>query len=283
MSKPEFNPKKETAFIKKVVEGLIDDLTKEVLKTDFNSLSSKKSFVRKSAIIISQYGKEYEKKLFKQLGFDWNEEVQDALFDLKGVDPTIANIPNKNDLKFIFSLEKLTRDTKDEIEGLFSNSINTLKRNLNFYDQTIRQDVLSKIAQGGFRGSSLKDISADIQQEFLKNGITGFESTTGRKYKLEGAMDRLARQTLITGRQRAVMFESISQGHDLIKISGHSDPSPMCQQFQNQIYSITGITKGYPLIQSALWNGTYKRGSGVGHPQCRHTFMIHIPTNIKFV
>jgi hypothetical protein len=178
--------------------------------------------------------------------------------------------------------DDLPDDVKRDIDGLFSNSINTLKRNLNFFDQQARQGILAELAKGGTAGSSIDDISRRIQDLLIRKGITGIETDT-RTYKLQASAERLARQALITGRQRAVVLEAIRNGHDLIRISKHGDESKMCKPHSGKIYSITGLTEGYELLDSVLWNGTFAEGSGVGHPYCRHSFTIHIPTNIEFV
>jgi hypothetical protein len=282
MSKPIFNTDEETAFVKKVIDSLIKDLTNETLATNFNSRKERREYLKRTAKMLGDYGAEFEKQLLDRLEKTFDDAYNGALFVSSGFAPTLTRIPSKRDLEFIFSLNKLIETTKDDIDGLFSNSINTLKRNLNFFDQQVRQEILTELAKSATSGSSIDDISRRIQDLLIRNGITGIETDT-RTYKLQASAERLARQTLITGRQRAVILEAIRNGHDLIRISKHGDESPMCKPHSGKIYSITGLTEGYELLESVLWNGTFAKGSGVGHPYCRHSFTVHIPTNIEFV
>jgi hypothetical protein len=271
----------ETNFLDLTIEDLINEILSKSSDVNFTSQKEKNKFIEDLAELLAEYKPEFKEKLLEQAKLEFNE-VSDLLQPLTDF-VVVSNfrIPSKKDLEFISGLQTILNQASSGIDTMFDASLDSMIRQLNQYEKALQDRVLKEIGKGGTLGRSIDDISKNIVKEFQKDGIKSFIAND-REYSLEASATRLARTTLINGRQRAVIFEAIRNGHDLIKVSSHGDESPMCSPYSGKIYSITGSTEGYPLLESIFWNGGYKKGDGVGHPYCRHSFMVYIKSDIKF-
>jgi hypothetical protein len=61
-------------------------------------------------------------------------------------------------------------------------------------------------------------------------------------------------------------------GFDLVRVSSHPRPAPMCQPWEHKILSRTGDTLGYPTYAEA-----HNDGKGLHHPNCGHSVTAYIP------
>lgn len=271
----------ETNFLNSTIEELINEILSKSSDVNFTNAKEKEKFIEQLANLLKEYKPEFKKKLLEQAKLEFNEvgSLLKPLSDLVVV--SNFRIPSKKDLDFISGLQTILNQAVSNIDTMFDSSLDSMIRQLNQYEKALQDRVLKEIGKGGTLGRSIDEISKNIVKEFQKDGIKSF-IVNDREYSLEASATRLARNTLINGRQRAVIFEAVKNGHDLIKISSHGDESPMCKPHSGKIYSITGSTEGYPLLESIFWNGGYKKGDGVGHPYCRHSFMVYIKSDIKF-
>lgn len=278
---------KDTQFLKNIIPKLKRDILSQMVGVNFGSIREKKNFIKAVTEIMHQYSKEIGDKTEKELEEIWEEEAEKAQQDI----PTnYERLPTRQTLDFLLTLNQIVSSTKTEIDSLFETSITSFIRTLNLTEGKIKNEILAEIASGSLTGKPFNVISQRLVETFQKEGIPGFTITDKNgnniNYTLESQAFKLVSQAVITARQRAVVMEAVKNGIDLIKISKHglhgSPESPMCQPHSGKIYSITGLTKGYLLLETVLWDGKYELGSGVGHPYCRHTFQMHIQSNIKF-
>lgn len=277
----------DTKFLRDLMDSLKKDLDRQVVGTNFASAKEKREFIQSLKKILKEYNNDFSEGMLKELDKAWQEEANKAVSKINGIDPAFKRNPSKNVLDLIMTLEQIKAGTKTEIDNLFDTALTKFITSLNNIDSRVRNQIMAELASGNLTGSSIENISLKIQKILLEGNIPGFTITDkngkDRSYSLESSANRIARHGIVTARQRAVIFEAVRGGYDLIRVPPHSEQSPMCQPHSNKIYSITGITEGYPLLESALWNGGFKRGDGLGHYFCRHSFQIYVPDRgIKF-
>jgi len=213
------------------------------------------------------------------------KEVDDALEDVNlegGFDVVDSRAP-----AFIISnADAILEDARMELESVLSNSYLNIQKVISQTTQDVQRELLSQIAQGQILGTARQKIRERVVGTLLNRGITGFTALdakgNARNYSLKATAERLVRQTIMNGRDSAVLSKSIEKGSDLVKVSEHSGESPMCQKYSGQIVSISGTSDEYPSLSSIMFSGDYTRGGGIRHPYCRHTLIPYIPTKIKF-
>lgn len=276
----------DTQFLENIIPKLKRDILSQMVGVNFGSIREKKNFIKAVTEIMHQYSEDIGDKTEKELKEIWEEETEKTQKDI----PTnYERLPTRQTLDFLLTLNQIVSSTKTEIDSLFETSITRFIRTLNLEEGKIKNEILAEIASGSLTGKPFNVISQRLVEAFQKEGIPGFTITdkdgNNINYTLESQAFKLVSHAVITARQRAVVMEAVRNGIDLIKISKHGDESPespMCKPHSGKIYSITGLTEGYPLLETVLWNGRYELGSGVGHPYCRHTFQMHIQSSIRF-
>lgn len=218
------------------------------------------------------------------------------------------------------SLDEIMEGVKKEVRDTLAESYKLIRRNLTLIPDEIQQEIINRVAIGQATGRARSRISKELLDEIYRardkglfdptkessiieytkkkkivpkqmasyyrtQSITAFQYTTeGGKTKslsLKAWSEGLARSTLRTSNWSATVGRSLERGHDLMKISRHSQPSRMCRKWQGKIISISGNNPDYPSMKEATFNGDYKRG-GIGHRFCRHSLRVYIPTDIKF-
>lgn len=275
----------EIDFIKELVKKLQRDITAEFLDTNFNSPRERKAFLEKVEKILNEYGETLKDTALLEMDLSWEKETKKVKDDLKKVPDEFFVLPNKQVLETMITLEKIKDDFGTEIDNLFFKSRLDLIRNLNILESRVKRNIITEITAGSITGDPRKIIAERVKQEFIKNGLS-FSATDKngkeRNYSLESEANRITQHSIISSRMQATVRQAVSMGYDLIKVDEHSNPSPMCSPYQHKIVSITGITEGYETLESITWKGKYTKGNGVGHPWCRHSFTIYIPTKIKF-
>ena len=273
-------------FTKSLVEKLKRDINAEFLDTNFYSAREKKRFYQKVEKLMNEYGESIKNEVLDKMSKEWNTEVKQALFKIKDAPSSFLISPNKDVVQTLITLQSMQDEIAGAIDGLFGSARITLRQGLNLLESTVRREVMAEIAAGSITGEPIDIIADRVKQQFVKGGIPGFSIVNKNgvdvNYSLESRATQLVRSSIIQSRANAVIDMAVRSGYDLVKTSKHTNESPMCQPHSGKIFSITGATKGYPLLSTALWNGTYKKGAGLFHRYCRHSLTIHIPTSIEF-
>lgn len=113
----------------------------------------------------------------------------------------------------------------------------------------------------------------DVIDRFVKEDyVMYFYEGNGRKMRAEYWLDRHLRTAFAKESTNAVRNDAKSYGYDLVRISAHSDCSNLCEEYQGEIYSLSGESDEYEAFDDILWGsgGSYK------HPNCRHHESIYI-------
>lgn len=279
------------AIYEKAEKEVID----KVADVDFFNLKEKQIFFGQVRKILESLDKPTQDYIFNSTAKEWKSGIKevDKAFDGLDIQANFRVIDPKAVDFIVQSLKDIQDSSISEVRQVLSNSFSSIQNSVNLITKNYKNANISKItnqltediAKGQILGKSRKKISQDIAYNLAKNGITGLTYTTEagqlRNLSLNAYVDSLTRSTLINSRASAVVSRALENGHDLLKISSHANPSPMCARWQGQIVSITG-QGDYPSLSEALFKGDYSKG-GIHHRYCRHSLTFYIPTDIEFV
>lgn len=111
-------------------------------------------------------------------------------------------------------------------------------------------------------------------KSLCRDGIQSVTYPTGHTDSLETAVARAIRtgvnQTALKS-QEQLAFEL---DMDLVEVTAHAGARPSHAEWQGQVYSLTGKTRGYEKLADATGYGT---GEGLGGWNCRHSFFPWSP------
>jgi predicted nucleotidyltransferase len=81
----------------------------------------------------------------------------------------------------------------------------------------------------------------------------------------------VARTTTREATNTATMNQLQYEGYDLVKMSKHNSPCPVCSVYEGRVYSISGKNPNYPALSIV-----FHSGHAVIHPNCRHVLAPYI-------
>jgi hypothetical protein len=127
-------------------------------------------------------------------------------------------------------------------------------------------------AQAGVAGAGLANptdwqaLAAQLRQDVLSKGVTGFIDKAGHSWKVDTYVDVVAQSSVMRAYNAGVEAETQAQGLDLAQLSDEINDNTCgaCAQWAGSILSITGATPGFPTVDEA-------EADGVFHCHCVHT------------
>jgi hypothetical protein len=146
-------------------------------------------------------------------------------------------------------------------------------RILRLSQQTAIEDAqMSKVvAEGIATGATRKEVSTSIQsdlEEALGKGVRvkAGKATFEPRYYAELVARTRTREAVTEG---SIRFQ-LQYGVDLVQISEHPNACEYCQEFQGQIFSISGTSEQYPKLEA---RPPY-------HPHCLHVCLGYVETKM---
>ena len=125
-----------------------------------------------------------------------------------------------------------------------------------------------QVTQGG--GITRRQACQDALNRFADAGVTGFRDVSGRNWDLATYAEMATRTTMAHAAVEGQLQTMTANGYDLVVCSSHSEPCPICYEWEGVVLSITGQAKGYKRVEQALEDGLF-------HPNCTHTLSPWIP------
>ena len=140
--------------------------------------------------------------------------------------------------------------------------------------RAIRIAVSDTMRKGALTGMNYTEMSREMQKRASEiKPAFQFVDKAGKTWNSDSYFSML-NSTLHTTVARETYIDTAAEvGLDLMTIEGgpsSGPPGDPCDEWNGEIVSITGETKGYPTYQDAL-------DAGVFHPNCRHTLSVYIP------
>lgn len=287
---------KDEQILVDIYERAEKELIEKIEKVDFTKRAEKLKTLAQIRLILENLLGPSQKYVDRYSTEYWNEGLKDVDQSLKNIKPAFNLIDSSASLFVMSNVEdiqdQLTLDVRNTLNFAYTNlagSINTAILSVkNESRQILTKNLVKNIATSQILGEARTKISNKIVNQLRAEGITALsypsESAKSgeRNLSLKAYAKSLARQTLINSRASAVIKRAMERGHDLVQISTHSNPSPMCQPWSGKIVSISGTSKDYPSLQEALFKGKYQKGGGIFWRWCRHSLTVYIESDIEF-
>jgi hypothetical protein len=264
-------------------------------KKDFIDRNERRKTLKQIQSILTGLYNPTEDFIIKNSTKEWETGIEEVKKALKGVSfKGSFNLINPEASKFVLqSLVDIQDAATAEVKQVLSNSYTNINIQVtrvsrlvqNEYASQLATDLANRIAVKQALGDPRKKISQELASIIKDKGVTGLkwqnDKGEDREMTLDTYVKRLARNVLTNSSASSVVSQALSMGYDLVKVSTHAKPSPMCEPLQGEILSITGLTKGYKVLSDVIFKGSYKANS-LFHPYCKHALSVYIPTNIKF-
>lgn len=125
-------------------------------------------------------------------------------------------------------------------------------------EETISNLLDDAIKAGSSRQALQRKIMIHFQREIYEQA---FININGRNYNLVKYSKMVARTRLRQVQSKAVENTATQYENDLIEISDHGCDCDICQEFEGNVYSMSGNTPGYEML--AEWPPY--------HPNCEHS------------
>lgn len=133
------------------------------------------------------------------------------------------------------------------------------------------QEVMAHATTGLLAGTDTRiQASQKMLNEFASKGITSFVDKVGRNWDLGSYAEMCARTVGSHAALQGHIDRQVEVGEDLVKVSTIGTTCPICQRWQGVVLSISGNSPKYHSVEEA-------RESGLFHPNCKHTLVMHIP------
>lgn len=113
-------------------------------------------------------------------------------------------------------------------------------------DDVFRRVGLQEVETGIAAGLARREVSSAIRDELVADGLTAFRDKAGRRWTLEHYSAMVARTTTREAVTQGLANRMLELGQDVVEISTHANPCPICIPFQGRRYSLTGDTAAYP-------------------------------------
>ncbi|MES9518870.1 phage minor capsid protein [Rhodococcus erythropolis] len=138
----------------------------------------------------------------------------------------------------------------------------------------------------GVRSGTRLDAAQQALDILTKRGVTGFKDAAGRNWSLASYIEMKSRTIVNQELRQGHADRLLERGHNLVVVSSHSNPAPVCQPFEGQILSLDGET-GTVIRQNATGGKAVKvkikatmreaTSAGFGHQNCGHAVTGYVP------
>ena len=138
----------------------------------------------------------------------------------------------------------------------------------------------------GVRSGTRLDAAQQALDILTKRGVTGFRDAAGRNWSLASYIEMKSRTIVNQELRQGHTDRLLERGHNLVVVSSHSNPAPVCQPFEGQILSLDGET-GTVIRPNATGGKAVKvkikatmreaTSAGFGHPNCGHAVTGYVP------
>ena len=117
-----------------------------------------------------------------------------------------------------------------------------------------------------------------LKKELIKQSIDGEYITIidkngkPRNYKIRDYAEMCVYTESMTASSQATVNIAVDNDGDLVQVSNHNTICPICQQYEGNIYSISGTDKEYPFYDNYI----------PAHPRCKHSLTVVFKEILKF-
>lgn len=193
----------------------------------------------------------------KEIPLSYKEGADEALSAFKDIDITkIAT--NKKAIKAL----------TDSASGMLEEASMYVGRRIN---DLLKEAGEEAIAEKLASGDTVKQAKNLMLKKMSDKGITAIRDKRGREISLDAYASMVARTTTREATNTGTINSIKEVGEDLVQMSSHNSPCPLCSTYEGRIYSISGNNKRYPALSTAFSNGY-----NTLHPNCIHVLTPYV-------
>lgn len=212
----------------------------------------------------------------------WTQETLEGFY-MEGVDNADTYL-KEHDLPITGSFAKLHTEA---INSIVENTLYDLSIANKHVGRKIRDDIrdicLDVIGQKIATGKSVEQAKNMLMDRLLSDGIAYIKD--GQKqmqltktWQLDKYAEMVARSTTREATNRGTLNQLEALGYDLVQVSNHNSPCPLCAQYEGKVYSISGDDKRFPPLDD-MFDGEFCNI----HPNCQHVVTPYIEEFAKDV
>lgn len=205
----------------------------------------------------------------------WTQETLEGFY-MEGVD-NVDTYLKEHDLPITGSFAKLHTEA---INSIVENTLYDLSIANKHVGRKIRDDIrdicLDVIGQKIATGKSVNQAKNMLMDRLLSDGIAYIKD--GQKqirltktWQLDKYAEMVARSTTREATNRGTLNQLEALGYDLVQVSNHNSPCPLCAQYEGKVYSISGEDKRFPPLDD-MFDGEFCNI----HPSCQHVLTTYI-------
>lgn len=123
-------------------------------------------------------------------------------------------------------------------------------------NDTLRKATLHEVLVAQLAGTDRRGTATALEENLRSRGIEGFEDSRGRGWTLERYARMASATTAHEASTTAALNRYAENGIDLVRWvarpeMGRESPCDECRKLDGKVYSITGTTPGYPVLEEA--------------------------------
>lgn len=207
---------------------------------------------------------EFEK--IKKLKTITNNKAKYEKLKKQNINDFVFTNRNKNTLKILFNNSK----------SYYNNAVDSGMRSFALLTRTTQQrliqenEVKKQIATGLEEGANLNIPKSRLELSLLDKLSDGKILTIINKngkeihYNASAYAELVTRTQIREAQSMGVINTALEMESDLVKVSSHNTTTPLCQEFEGKIFSISGKNKDFP--QADLFPPY--------HPNCLHSISV---------
>ena len=168
-------------------------------------------------------------------------------------------------------------------EGMERAAYETAVRTAGRYEAIVRE-----VARAQFAGeANALQVQQRALNEWARKGLPAFTDKAGRTWSNQAYSEMLTRTVTQRAYRDAAHATLVAEGYDLVIVSSHRNPAPMCQPYERKVLSLSGRSRGIVQIPSALTGEMVNvevtasmaeaESQGYHHPSCRHVESAFVP------
>ena len=168
-------------------------------------------------------------------------------------------------------------------EGMERAAYETAVRTAGRYEAIVRE-----VAKAQFAGeANALQVQQRALNEWARKGLPAFTDKAGRTWSNQAYSEMLTRTVTQRAYRDAAHATLVAEGYDLVIVSSHRNPAPMCQPYERKVLSLSGRSRGIVQIPSALTGEMVNvevtasmaeaESQGYHHPACRHQETLFVP------
>lgn len=159
----------------------------------------------------------------------------------------------------------------------------TVTRTVGQYEAVVRDVARAQLAGE----ANALQVQQRALNEWARKGLPAFTDKAGRTWSNQSYSEMLTRTVTKRAYQDAAHATLVAEGFDLVIVSSHPNPAPMCQPFELKVLSLSGATRGIVQVPSATTGELVTvevtasmaeaEAAGYRHPNCRHVETAFVP------